>query len=91
MGSDATMCPAVPCGSRASSIKKCFAGLSVKLGTHVLNARTHVSDTPDVRTNMSLQDVRAGSADHACKTCRQLVTVQRKHRRPLAWHRYSAE
>jgi hypothetical protein len=34
--------------------KENLAGLSVQLGTHVLNARAHVSKAPDVRAIIGL-------------------------------------
>jgi hypothetical protein len=66
----AATCPAVPCEPWATSIKKSLAGLPVRLDPRVLNARAHVSKVPDVRAIMELQDVRAGSAFNAYKTCR---------------------
>jgi hypothetical protein len=38
----ATTYPAVSCGPQKSSVKKSLAGVSVQVGTHVLNARIHV-------------------------------------------------
>jgi hypothetical protein len=67
--------PTVPCGPHASDIKKSLAGHLVQLGSHVPNARVHVSKAPDVRVIMGLQDVRAGSAVNAYKMCRQTTTV----------------
>jgi hypothetical protein len=55
--------------------KKGIASLPMRLGLCVRNVHTHVSKTCDVRAIMSLQDMRASSADHACKTCRQAATV----------------
>jgi hypothetical protein len=46
------------------------------LGPRVPNARVHVSKTHDVRAMMGLQDVRAGSAVNAYKTCGQAATMQ---------------
>jgi hypothetical protein len=77
-GLRAAMRPAVPCGPRATNIKKALAGLSVRQCLPVPNARAHVSKTLDVRAIMSLQDMRAGSAVHAYKTCRYAATVQRR-------------
>jgi hypothetical protein len=68
-GLQAVTRPAVPCASRASSMKKSLAGLSVQQGTPVSNARAHVSKAPDVRAIMGLQDVRVDTADNACKMC----------------------
>jgi hypothetical protein len=73
--SNATMYPAAPYGPLASSIKKSLAVLPVRLGTHVPNARTHISKAPDFRAIMGLQDVRTGSVVNACKACRQVATV----------------
>jgi hypothetical protein len=70
--------PAVPCGLRATSIKKRLAGLPVRQGPPVPNARTHVSEACDVKAIMSLQDVQAGSTINTCKTCGQTTTVQRR-------------
>jgi hypothetical protein len=67
--------PAVPYGPGATDIKKSLVGLPVNLGPHVPNARAHVSKTPNVRVIISLQDVRAGSAVNACKTCGQVAIV----------------
>jgi hypothetical protein len=67
----------------------------MQLGTYVPNARAQVSKALDIRVIMGLQDVRAGSAVNACKTCRQgsynATTVQLQHYRLLVWHRYSAK
>jgi hypothetical protein len=43
VSSGAVTCPTGPYGPRASSIKESLAGLPVQLGTHVFNARAHVS------------------------------------------------
>jgi hypothetical protein len=67
---------AVPCGPRASNTKKSLAGLPVQLGSHVPNARMHVSKMPDVRTIIGMQDLWACSTFNACKTCRQVATVR---------------
>jgi hypothetical protein len=75
-GIQAITCPTVHYGPRASNIKKSLTGLSVQLGSHVLNAHAHVCKAPDVRVIMDLQDVRIRSAINACKTCRQVATVQ---------------
>jgi hypothetical protein len=78
-GSDAgTACHEVPCGPRASNIKKNLAGLPVRLSTCVPNARTHVSKALDVRAIIGLQDVRTGSVVNACKTCGHVATVHRQ-------------
>jgi hypothetical protein len=71
----ATTCLAVSSGLWASSIKKSLVDLPVQLGSHVSNTRTLVSMVPDVRAVMGLQDVRAGSAVNACKTCGHAATV----------------
>jgi hypothetical protein len=76
VGSDAATCPVAPCGPRASSIKKSLVVLLVQLGTHVPNARAHVSKSPNIRAIMGLQDVRAGSAANACKACRHVATMR---------------
>jgi hypothetical protein len=67
-----------PCGSRASSTKKSPAGLLVRQGSPIPNARAHIFMVLDVRAIMGLQDVRAGIAASACKTCRHAATVQRQ-------------
>jgi hypothetical protein len=69
--------PAPPCGSWASSTKKSLADLPVRQGSSIPNASAHVSKAPDVRAMMDLQDVRAGIAVSAYKTCGQTATVQR--------------
>jgi hypothetical protein len=63
----------------------------VQLDTHIPNARAHVSKAPDIRTIMSLQDVRAGSTVNVCKACRHAATVQYQHYESLTWHCYSAK
>jgi hypothetical protein len=84
-----------PCGPWASSIKKSLAVIPMQLGTYVPNARAQVFKALDIRVIMGLQDVRAGSAVNACKTCRQgsynATTVQRQHYILLVWHRYSVK
>jgi hypothetical protein len=75
-GLQAAMRPAVPCGPRASNIKKSLAGLPVRLDPCVPNVHAHISKTLDVRAIMGLQDVRAGSAVNACKICGQVATIQ---------------
>jgi hypothetical protein len=75
VGSGATMCLTAPCGPPASSIKKSLAGLPVQLGTHIPNARVHISNAHDVRAIMGLQDVRAGNALNACKACKLVATM----------------
>jgi hypothetical protein len=77
-GLQAVMRPAVPCGPRATNIKKALAGLSMWQRPPVPNARAHIFKTPDVRAIMSLQDIRAGSAVHAYKTCGYAATVQHR-------------
>jgi hypothetical protein len=67
-GFDAATHPTVPCGPWASNIKKSLACLPMQLGSHVPNARTHVSKAHDIRAIMTRQDVRAGCAINACKT-----------------------
>jgi hypothetical protein len=64
------MYPAAPCGPQVASIKKGLAVLPVQLGTHVSNARTHVSKALDIRVIMGLQDVRTSSAAAALWTTR---------------------
>jgi hypothetical protein len=73
--SSAAMHPMVPCGLRASSIKKSLAGQPVQLGSHVSIAHTHVSMAPHTRAIMGLQDVREESTYNACKTCGHAATV----------------
>jgi hypothetical protein len=75
VGSGATMCPMTSCGPQVLSIKKSLAGLPVKLGTLVPNARTNVSKKPDVRAIMGLQDVRACSVVIANKACGHAATM----------------
>jgi hypothetical protein len=48
----------------------------VQQGSHVPNTRAHVFKALDARAIMSLQDVRAGSAFNAYKTCGQAATVR---------------
>jgi hypothetical protein len=67
---------AVPCGPQISNIKKSLTGLPVRLDTRVPNACAYVSKMPDVRTIMSLRDVRAGSAVNACKMCGQVAIIR---------------
>jgi hypothetical protein len=81
-GLRAVLCPTVSCEPRASRIKKRLAGLPMQLDPHAPNARARVSKAP--RATMGLQDMRAGSAVNACKTCRQTGTWQRYHCIPLA-------
>jgi hypothetical protein len=76
VGPDAVTCPAGAYGTRASSIKKNLAGLPVQLGTHVPNARTHVSNAPHVRAIMPMQDMQTGSVVNTCKACGQASTVR---------------
>jgi hypothetical protein len=45
-GSGAATHPTVPCGSQASSINKCLAGLAMRLGSHVPKACSCVSKAP---------------------------------------------
>jgi hypothetical protein len=47
----------------------------MQLGSHVSKAHTHISKTPDINVIMCLQDVCAGSALNACKTCGHAATV----------------
>jgi hypothetical protein len=65
----ATACPAVSCGPQPSNIKKSLAGMRVQLGSHVPNARTHVSKAHDARAIMGLQDVWEGSVFSTYKMC----------------------
>jgi hypothetical protein len=51
----------------------------MQLGMHVSKAHAHVSKTSEVRAIMDLQDVRAGSAFNACKTCGLVATVQQQY------------
>jgi hypothetical protein len=48
--------PRVPMGHELQNIKKSLAGLPVQLGTHVSNARAHVSKAPQIRAITRLQD-----------------------------------
>jgi hypothetical protein len=75
VGSDTATCLAGPYGPRDSTIKKSLVGLSVQLGMHVPNTRTHVSMSPHVSAIMRLQDVQAGSVVNTCKVCEQTSTV----------------
>jgi hypothetical protein len=61
---------AVSCGPQDSNIKKSLAGLSVQLGSPVLNAHAHVCKTLEVRVIMGLQDVRADGYNTAIVQCR---------------------
>jgi hypothetical protein len=54
-------------GHELQSIKKSLAGLPVQLGTHVSNARAHVSKAPHIRAITRLQDAQAGSVVNTCK------------------------
>jgi hypothetical protein len=75
-GSDATTAsPTAPCGLRASIIKKNLAGLPMQLGSHIFEACTHVSKTPDISAIMGLQNIRACSTFNAYKMHRQVATV----------------
>jgi hypothetical protein len=71
----ATTCPVVSCGPWISGIKKSLASLSVQLGTHVPNARGPVSKAADVRAIIGLQDMHAGCAVNACRTCGHVTIV----------------
>jgi hypothetical protein len=71
----AATCLAVPCGPWATSIRKGLACLPMRQGLPAPNACSHVSKTHDISAIMILQDVRAGSAVHACKTCEQVATI----------------
>jgi hypothetical protein len=71
--------PATPYGSWVSSKKKILAGLPVRQGSPVPNARSHVSKAPDISVIMGMQDVRAGTTASACKTCGYAATVQCQH------------
>jgi hypothetical protein len=66
-------------------IKKGFIGLPMQLGSRVFKARVHVLKAPDVRANISMQDVRTDII--TCKTCRHGAIVQLNsavsHDRPL--------
>jgi hypothetical protein len=64
-----------PCGPWASSMKKSLVCLPVQQDSPVLNARSNVSKAPNVGAIMDLQDVRAGTAVHAYKTCGHEATV----------------
>jgi hypothetical protein len=48
----------------------------MQLGTHVPNARAHVSKTPHIRVIMHLQDVQTGKVVNTCKVCGHASTVQ---------------
>jgi hypothetical protein len=74
-GSDATTQLVVPYGPQDARIKRNLVGLPMHLGLRVTEACTHVSMTPDVRAMMGLQDMLAGGAFNACKTCRHAATV----------------
>jgi hypothetical protein len=66
----ATTRPTALRGPQALSIKKILASLPVQQGSHVPNARVPVSNAPDIRAIMGLQDVRAGTPINAYKTCK---------------------
>jgi hypothetical protein len=66
VGSGAVTCPRAPCEPWVSSIKKRLADLPMQLGTHISNARAHVSNAPHVRAVMRLQDVRAYNIVNTC-------------------------
>jgi hypothetical protein len=68
--------PGAPCGLRVSSIKKRVVDMHVQLGTHVPNARVHVSKAPHVRAVTHLQDMRAGGVVNTCKACVYASTVR---------------
>jgi hypothetical protein len=57
-GSSAATHPAIPCGLRASSIKKNIAGLSKQLGSLVSKAHMHVFKASDIGAIMGAR--RAG-------------------------------
>jgi hypothetical protein len=65
-GSGAATRLVVPCGSRATNIKKNLASMPTQLGSHVSKSRTHVSKAHDVRSIIGLQDVRTVYAFNAC-------------------------
>jgi hypothetical protein len=48
----------------------------MQLGTHVPNARVHVSKSPDIRAIKGMQDVWVGSVVNACKACKQAAIVR---------------
>jgi hypothetical protein len=75
-GLRATTRPVVPCGTRASSIKKSLADLPVQLGQHVHNTHALIFKAPDIRAIMCLQDVWAGNTINVCKTCVQAAIVR---------------
>jgi hypothetical protein len=56
-GSDLATRPVVPCGPRASNIKKSLVDLPMQLGLHVPNVRAHVSNAPNIGPSLT------------CKTC----------------------
>jgi hypothetical protein len=58
----------------------------VQIGSHVLNACTHVFKALDVRVIMGLQYVRTDNAFNACKTCGHAATVQLQCSTSLAGH-----
>jgi hypothetical protein len=57
-GSDTATCPTTIRGPHALRIKKGLANLPMQLGSYVSKACAHVSNTPDIRAIMGLQDVR---------------------------------
>jgi hypothetical protein len=75
-GSGAVTHHAVPCGPRASRIKKSLADLPMQLGSWVSKAHMHVSKVADARAIMGLQDMRAGDISNACKTCEHVAIVR---------------
>jgi hypothetical protein len=65
----------VPCGPRASIMKKSLAILPMQQGSPDPNAWAHISKVSDARAIKGLQDVWADIAVHASKTCKQAATV----------------
>jgi hypothetical protein len=57
-------------------MKKSLANLHVQLGTHVPNARVHVSKAAHVRAIIRLQDVWGDSIVNTCKVCRHASIVR---------------
>jgi hypothetical protein len=76
VGFGAATFPGAPCGLRVSSIKKRLVDMHVQLGTHVPNARVHVSKAPHVRAVTHLQDMWAGGVVNTCKACVYASTVR---------------
>jgi hypothetical protein len=83
-GSSTVTRPTVPCGPRASNIKKSIAGLPMQLDSRACFQGAWR------RAIMSLQDVRSSRVNNAYKTCGHVATVPRRPYWPITGHCYSA-